>query len=151
MDVGDWRRRAGDVIDVGRLPSFSLRGRGGLVTRIALILVAVIVLVSTYYQVNADSVAVVQRFGRYDRTTDPGPHLKIPLIETVTIVPVQRQLKAEFGFITDRASIRSQFSQDETTLPRRHSSAMSGRFKSYRCSAGSSFELALRKISKPSA
>ena len=116
MDVGNWRRRAGNVIDVGELPSFSLRGRGSLVTRIVLILLAVAVLISTYYQVNADSVAVVQRFGRYVRTTDPGPHLKIPILETVTIVPVQRQLKAEFGFITDRAAVRSQFSQNEATL-----------------------------------
>jgi modulator of FtsH protease HflK len=116
MDVGNWRRRAGSVIDVGEMPSFSLRGRGNLVTRIVLILLALAALISTYYQVNADSVAVVQRFGRYVRTTDPGPHLKIPLIETVTIVPVQRQLKAEFGFITDRPSIRSQFSQNENTL-----------------------------------
>ena len=116
MDVGNWRRRAGNVIDVGELPSFSLRGRGSMVTRIVLVLLAVAVLISTYYQVNADSVAVVQRFGRYVRTTDPGPHLKIPLIEAVTIVPVQRQLKAEFGFITDRASVRSQFSQNENTL-----------------------------------
>ena len=116
MDVGNWRRRAGNVIDVGELPSFSLRGRGSLVTRIVLVLLAVAVLISTYYQVNADSVAVVQRFGRYVRTTDPGPHLKIPILETVTIVPVQRQLKAEFGFITDRAAVRSQFSQNEGTL-----------------------------------
>jgi membrane protease subunit HflK len=116
MDVGNWRRRAGKVIDVGDLPSFSLRGRGNLVTRIVLVLLAVAVLISTYYQVNADSVAVVQRFGRYVRTTDPGPHLKIPVLETVTIVPVQRQLKAEFGFITDRAGVRSQFSQNENTL-----------------------------------
>jgi membrane protease subunit HflK len=34
----------------------------------------------------------------------------------VTIVPVQRQLKAEFGFVTDSASIRSQFRQNEDTL-----------------------------------
>jgi len=116
MDVGNWRKRAGSVIDVGQLPPFSLRGRGSLVTRIVLVLLAVAVLISTYYQVNADSVAVVQRFGRYVRTTDPGPHLKIPVIETVTIVPVQRQLKAEFGFMTDRAAVRSQFSQNEGTL-----------------------------------
>ena len=64
-------------------------------------------LISTYYQVNADEVGVVQRFGRYVRTTDPGPHLKIPLIETVTRVPVQRQLKAEFGFRTTAAGVRS--------------------------------------------
>jgi membrane protease subunit HflK len=109
MDVGDWRRRAGTVVDVGQLPSFSLRGRGGLFARIGLILLVVIVLFSTYYQVNADSVAVVQRFGAFDRRTDPGPHLKIPLIERVTIVPVQRQLKAEFGFKTTTAGVRSEF------------------------------------------
>ena len=68
MDVGDWRRRAGEVIDVGGLPPFSLRGRGRLFTRIGVILAAVLLLASTYYQVNADSVAVVQRFGRYVRT-----------------------------------------------------------------------------------
>ena len=54
MDVGNWRRRAGNVIDVGELPSFSLRGRGSMVTRIVLVLLAVAVLISTYYQVNAD-------------------------------------------------------------------------------------------------
>lgn len=115
MDVGDWRRRAGTVVDVGQLPSFSLRGRGGLFARIGLILLVVIVLFSTYYQVDADSVAVVQRFGAFDRTTDPGPHLKIPLIETVTIVPVQRQLKAEFGFKTSLAGVRSEFVQNDET------------------------------------
>ena len=115
MDVGDWRRRAGEVIDVGGLPPFSLRGRGRLFTRIGVILAAVLLLASTYYQVNADSVAVVQRFGRYVRTTDPGPHLRIPLIETVTTVPVQRQLKAEFGFITERPGVRSAYTQDANT------------------------------------
>ena len=114
MDVGDWRRRAGNVIDVGKLPSFSLRGRGSLVAqdrpgpagRRS-------VLFSTYYQVNADEVGVVQRFGRYVRTTDPGPHLKIPFIETVTRVPVQRQLKAEFGFRTTVAGVQSEFEQND--------------------------------------
>jgi membrane protease subunit HflK len=116
MNVGEWRRRAGSVIDVGAVPRVSLRGRGSLVTRIVLVILALAVLLSTYYQVNADSVAVVQRFGKYVRTTDPGPHLKFPLIETVTLVPVQRQLKAEFGFVTDRPGVRSQFSQDAGTL-----------------------------------
>jgi modulator of FtsH protease HflK len=116
MDVGDWRRRADEVIDVGRLPSFSFKGRGRLLGRIAAVVVAAVLLVLTYYQVNADSVAVVQRFGRYVRTTDPGPHLRIPLVETVTIVTVQRQMKAEFGFVTDRPGVKSQFSQNEATL-----------------------------------
>jgi membrane protease subunit HflK len=114
MDV-NWQRRARSVIDGGRLPPFSLEGRGRLVGRIALGLVVLLALYSTYYQVNADEVGVVQRFGRYVRSTDPGPHLKIPLLETVTRVPVQRQLKAEFGFRTTTSGVQSQFEQNDRT------------------------------------
>jgi membrane protease subunit HflK len=61
----------------------------------------VIVLFSSYYTVDADSQGVVQRFGRYHDTVEPGLHFKIPLgVDTVTIVPVRRQLKLEFGFST---------------------------------------------------
>src|SRR5262249_38390133 len=63
-----------------------------------------------YYQIEPDEVGVVQRFGKYVRTTDPGPHMKIPFgIEIVTKVPVQRQLKEEFGFRTTRPGVRSEF------------------------------------------
>ncbi len=58
-------------------------------------------LVSSYYQVNADSVGVVTRLGRFDRITNPGFRLKLPFgIEQVFKVPVERQLKQEFGFRT---------------------------------------------------
>jgi membrane protease subunit HflK len=47
------------------------------------------------------------------RTSEPGPHLKLPFgIETVTKVPVQRQLKMEFGFRTTRGGVRSQFAPE---------------------------------------
>lgn len=117
MDVSDWQKRAGAVIDVGSLPSFSLKGRGGMVGRIGIILLVVIGLFSTYYQISPDEVGVVQRFGRFIGKTEPGPHLKIPLIDTVTKVPVQRQLKAEFGFRTKVAGVRSTFEEatDETS------------------------------------
>lgn len=116
MDVGDWRRRAGDVIEVGGLPPFSLRGKGRFLGRIGVIAGAIVFLIACYYQVDADSVAVVQRFGKYVRTTEPGPHLRIPLIETVTLVPVQRQLKAEFGFLTERPGVQTQYRQDAASL-----------------------------------
>jgi len=112
MDVSEWQKRAGGVIDVGQLPKFSLKGRGRLVSRIALAFLVLIALLSTYYQVDVEEVAVVQRFGRFDRTTYPGPHVKIPFIETVTIVPVKRLLKAEFGFRTATAAIRSSYEPD---------------------------------------
>ena len=73
---------------------------------------ALILFVAGYYQVEPDEVGVVQRFGAYARTTEPGPHLKIPFVETVTKVPVQRQLKMEFGFRTSRAGQRSEFAPD---------------------------------------
>ena len=67
-------------------------------------------LLSTFYQIQPEEVGVVLRFGQYVRTTEPGLRAKLPLIETVIKVPVQRQLKHEFGFRTVEAGIRSQFS-----------------------------------------
>ena len=76
-----------------------------------LIAIALLILLLTgYYQVEPHEVGVVQRLGRFDRTAGPGPHFKIPFgIETVTKVPVQSQLKMEFGFRTVGVDIRSQF------------------------------------------
>src|SRR5438128_4957286 len=113
MAGSGWRRRP--VIDIGggrpplRLPALPRPGGGAL--RLALVLLGLFILAFTsYYQNEADEVAVVQRFGKYVRTTEPGPHLKIPFgVETVTKVPVQRQLKEEFGFETVSADVRSQF------------------------------------------
>lgn len=59
---------------------------------------------SAFYTVPSDSVAVVQRFGRYLKEDPPGLQFKLPLgIDTATIVPVKRQLKQEFGFTTPGA------------------------------------------------
>lgn len=57
------------------------------------------------YTVPSDSVAVVQRFGKYIYDVPPGLHLKLPLgIDSARIVPVKRQLKQEFGFSTPGAT-----------------------------------------------
>jgi membrane protease subunit HflK len=61
--------------------------------------IAIVGVLSSVYTVPADAVAVVQRFGRYHATTPPGLRLRIPFgVERVTIVPVRRELKQEFGF-----------------------------------------------------
>jgi membrane protease subunit HflK len=60
---------------------------------------------TAYYTVPSDSVAVVQRFGKYLKEVPPGLHFKLPLgIDSSVIVPVKRQLKQEFGFTTPGAS-----------------------------------------------
>ena len=94
---GDGPGRRAAALPAGQRPSGGPR---------ALAILALVLIYSTYYQVNADSVGVVQRFGRYVRTAEPGPHVKIPLIETVSRCPVQRQLKEEFGFRTAAAGVR---------------------------------------------
>ncbi len=82
----------------------------GQLRTILAVLVVLVFLFTSYYQVEPDEVGVVQRFGRFVGTSGPGPHLKIPFgVDSVTKVPVQRTLKLEFGFRTVRAAIKSEF------------------------------------------
>ena len=75
------------------------------VIMIALGVLVVMGAMTAYYTVPSDSVAVVQRFGKYLKIVPAGLHFKIPLgVDTATIVPVKRQLKQEFGFTTAGAS-----------------------------------------------
>ena len=111
MPQPPWGR--GPVIDIGgrgfRFPSAPRFPLGAWKVLLAA-LVGGLLLLTTYYQVEPEEVGVVQFFGAYVRTSDPGPHLKLPFgIETVTKVPVQRQLKMEFGFRTVRPGVRSEF------------------------------------------
>ncbi len=78
-------------------------GPAGALIFMALILVGLSAW-TTLYTVPSDSLAVVQRFGKYLKDVPPGLHFKLPLgIDIATIVPVKRQLKQEFGFTTPGA------------------------------------------------
>ncbi len=67
---------------------------------------------SSIYTIPSDSVAIVQRFGKYLKEVPPGLHMKLPLgIDTALIVPDKRQLKQEFGFNTPGATNRYQNSR----------------------------------------
>jgi len=72
-------------------------------------LVILIVLFSSFYQIRPEEMGVILRFGKFVRTTDPGLHLKLPGIEQLMKVPVQRQLKMEFGFRTEVPGIRTEY------------------------------------------
>ena len=82
-----------------------------LLKLVVLVVLAIVAVWSTVYQVQLEEVGVVLRFGRYVRTTEPGLRFKLPLIETALRVPVQRQLKEEFGFRTEEPGVRTRFSQ----------------------------------------
>ncbi|MCK5817095.1 MAG: FtsH protease activity modulator HflK [Candidatus Marinimicrobia bacterium] len=78
---------------------------------IGIILLVVIVILSGFYVVQAENVGVILRFGKYTKTTEPGLHIKIPVIDKVYQVAVERQLKEEFGFRTLKAGVTSQYSR----------------------------------------
>jgi membrane protease subunit HflK len=102
IDIG------GNQIQLPRLPKLPT----GSIRLVMVVLPALFLLFTSYYQVEPEEVGVIQRFGAYARTTEPGPHLKMPFgIETVQKVPVQRQLKMEFGFRTVSSAQQSRFSQ----------------------------------------
>jgi modulator of FtsH protease HflK len=91
------------------------RGRRWIWRGFALI-VAIGTLMSSYYQVEPEEVGLVTRFGRYVRTSNPGPHGKLPFgVESVQKVPVERQLKQEFGFRATRPGVGAQSGKDDST------------------------------------
>ncbi len=70
-----------------------------------------ILLFSSYFTVDTEEVGVVLRLGKFVRTVDPGLNFKLPFgIEKVYKVPVERQLKLEFGFRTAAPGIRTEYS-----------------------------------------
>lgn len=92
-----------------------LRGfRPGRIGPIFAALVILGFLWSSWYTVQPEETAVVQRFGRVVRTASPGLHFKIPFgIEKVRQIPTARVLKEEFGFRTLRPGQRTQYQRGD--------------------------------------
>jgi membrane protease subunit HflK len=109
MPNGQW---PGDLEDVfGRirreLQGFKIRS-------ILTALVIFIFLWSSWYTVQPEETAVVQRFGRLVRTAGPGLHFKIPFgVETARLIPTARVLKEEFGFRTQDPGRRTRFARGD--------------------------------------
>lgn len=90
-----------------RPPKISVRA-------VLMVVIAVLALgffMSVWFTVDPEEVGVILRFGKYHRTVNPGMNFKLPFgLEDVYKVPVERQLKLEFGFRTKSAGVRTQYS-----------------------------------------
>jgi membrane protease subunit HflK len=102
IDLDQWGRRVPPV-------------RPRLIGMVFVGIVVLAVLFGTFYQVQPEAVGVVMRFGKFVRTSEPGLHVKVPFLEGVQKVPVQRQLKHEFGFRTAEPAVRSRYSDANFT------------------------------------
>ena len=91
-----------------------------------LFIVVILILagVACYYQVEPDEVGVLTRFGKFEKTAEPGPHFRIPIVDQVTTIKAKRQLKQEFGFRTESAGIKSDFRRTAATF--RESTMLTG-------------------------
>lgn len=70
--------------------------------------------ISGLFQVQPEEVGIITRFGKYTRQVEPGLNFKIPFVEKVTKVAVERQQKLEFGFRTTRAGVQSEYTRAGT-------------------------------------
>ena len=90
-----------------RPPKINVKAVGWAVVVILLL----VFLFSLWFTVAPEEVGVVLRFGKYTRTVNPGLNFKLPFgIERVYKVPVERQLKLEFGFRSTTPGVRTRYS-----------------------------------------
>ena len=72
---------------------------------------------SSFFTVAVDEVGIVQRFGRYARTSPPGLNFKLPRgIEKVSKVKVKFVFKEEFGFRTLQAGVKTRYASGSAYL-----------------------------------
>jgi membrane protease subunit HflK len=109
---GEFEKRLRSAGGRMRSAGGGMRFGGILVIALGLILLAAIF--SSYYTVEPEGRAVVKRFGKVVAITDPGLHFKLPFgIDRATFVPTERVHKEEFGFRTLRAGVRTQYSDQQ--------------------------------------
>jgi len=88
---------------------------GPWVVPVAVLIAAFLAAGTIFYQVGPDEVGVVQRFGKYVRSTEPGLRLKLPFgVETVKNIKVTHVYKEEFGFRTVGPGVRTVYAGRES-------------------------------------
>ena len=91
-----------------RLPDI----KGRTIQVIVVGIICLVLLFTSWFTIDPEEVGVILRLGKYSHTVTPGLHFKMPFnIDSVYKVPVERQLKVEFGFRTLKAGVNTEYSQ----------------------------------------
>ncbi|HMI38673.1 MAG TPA: FtsH protease activity modulator HflK [Nitrospiraceae bacterium] len=98
------------------MPSFKNLMPSGGFRNIALAGLLIFLAWQGVFIVAPDEEGVVKRFGVPVRTVGPGPHAKIPLVETVLQPKVQKLHRIEVGFRTDRQGRQQMLAQEALML-----------------------------------
>ncbi|RMG01856.1 MAG: FtsH protease activity modulator HflK [Nitrospirae bacterium] len=109
-DLEEFFRKRGPL--KGGIPKMDFNFHPRSVLTLIVLFFIVVGAYTSFFTVSPEEVGVVLRFGRYIRTVDPGLNFKMPFgIEKVYKVPVERQMKEEFGFRTVRPARRTSYSK----------------------------------------
>ena len=102
-----------DIPDIlEELSNIDLSKYKGIMQVAVIVIVLCLTSYTSVFTVDPEEKAVVLKFGEYDRMVDQGLHFKLPFyMEQEYKVPVQRQLKLEFGFRTAENETRQQYEQ----------------------------------------
>ena len=65
----------------------------------------ILAIFSSIYTIDPGEVGVIQRFGKLSTFTDPGLHFKVPFVDSLTKVNVEKVRRIELGFRSDRRRI----------------------------------------------
>ena len=104
-----------DIPDIlEELSNIDLSKYKGIMQVAVIVIVLCLTSYTSVFTVDPEEKAVVLKFGEYDRMVDQGLHFKLPFyMEQEYKVPVQRQLKLEFGFRTAENETRQQYEQTQ--------------------------------------
>jgi membrane protease subunit HflK len=86
-------------------------GLSGKLVSVAMVILTLSLLSASFFTIKPNEKGVVLRFGKFQRTVDPGLHFKVPMVDEVFKVDVMDIRKEEFGFRTTAAAQRSQFTK----------------------------------------
>lgn len=88
-----------------------LKKLSGNIRYIVLGVIILVIVLASFFTVDPEEVGIVTRFGEYTRTAESGLNFKMPFIEEVQYVPVERQLKHEFGYRTTEAGVNTSYAK----------------------------------------
>ncbi|NSW96806.1 FtsH protease activity modulator HflK [bacterium] len=69
------------------------------------VLLGIFAIYSSFYTIDPGEIGVIQRFGKLSSYSEPGLHLKIPVVDKLTVVDVEKVRRIEIGFRSDRSRI----------------------------------------------
>ena len=104
---------ANNLFDSLDLPP-ELRKYESQIKKLIPLLLILLVSWASFFQIEPEEVGIITRFGKYVREVNPGLNFKLPVIERVYKVPVERQQKQEFGFRSASSGVSTQFTKGGT-------------------------------------